>query len=51
MPARIAYTGNHIACIAPSVWGVLFVLPEEDNTRLGCQARCERVGGRHRRRR
>jgi hypothetical protein len=61
MSVRIAYTGHHNACIAPSAWGVLFLLPTGHirqechdkwaNTRLGRQTRPVRVGGRHRRRR
>ena len=36
MSARLASTGNYLACNAPSAWGVLFVLPacHEDSNDL-----------------
>ena len=54
MSVRFATTSQDRACIAPSTWGVLFVLPEWANTRLdgySGHAQSARASGRHRRRR
>ena len=57
MSVRLANTSHYHACIAPSVWGVLFVLPtshEWANTRLDGESGSAlhvRASGRHRRRR
>ena len=54
MSVRFATTSQYRACIAPSTWGVLFVLPEWANTRLDGHAGpalVTQASGRHRRRR